>query len=132
MMNYLKISMLMITTLLSFHAQCGPFLAGEYISLDGQYKHNFKATGDYWGSATYSGKEHSGSGLYEQGSDICWIENKDGSKGAAGNIVFYVGEVQCCLQFRQISDKYAVSKIWVKGTGVGYALCQNQVLRKKN
>jgi murein DD-endopeptidase MepM/ murein hydrolase activator NlpD len=46
--------------------------------------------------------------------------------------MIYVGEAQCCLEFRQISNKFAVSMIAVGGTGVGYMLCSNQVLQKQN
>jgi hypothetical protein len=45
--------------------------------------------------------------------------------------IIYVGEAQCCLDFRQISNKFAVSMIAVSGTGVGYMLCHNQILQKK-
>ncbi|MEJ1407110.1 MAG: hypothetical protein Q2484_17025 [Candidatus Sedimenticola sp. (ex Thyasira tokunagai)] len=130
MKNILGILTIVIFTLastLSVHAS--PFGTGKYESLDGKYKHEFKASGDYSGAAKLS-KTYSGTGLYEKASEICWVPKKDGTKGATGNVILYVGEAQCCLEFRQISNKFAVSKIWVKGTGTGYVLCQNQVLQK--
>src|SRR5262245_45712690 len=103
-----------------------PSISGTYVSLDGKYKHEFGPDGDYSGVAKYD-KEYSGSGLYEQTE--CWWPNKDGSKGRTGNVMPYVGEVQCCLEFRQISNKFVITKIGVGGEpGVGYALCHNQVL----
>jgi hypothetical protein len=125
-----KVLFLLSISTCSLNSYSEPLVAGKYESLDGQFQHDFKVSGDYRGLAKHSGKDYSGIGLYEQGSEICWFPNKDGTKGSTGNIVLYIGEAQCCLEFRQISGKFAVSKIWVKGTGAGYALCSNQVLRK--
>lgn len=107
-------------------------LSGEYVSLNGKFHHIFKPSGDYWGEANHGKKyKSSGSGLYQQGNGLCWTTRLDGSKGATGNLILYVDEGQCCLEVRHISDKIAVTKIWVKGYGTAYALCENQVWKKK-
>jgi hypothetical protein len=121
---------LLLAFLLSANAHSAPTISGKYVSLNGKYKHDFKPSGDYSGVAKHE-KEQSGTGLYEQADEICWLPKNDGSKGPTGNVIIYVGEAQCCLEFKQISNKFAVSKIWIKGTGVGYALCHNQVLQKQ-
>ena len=107
-----------------------PSISGAYVSLDGKYGHDFKSSGDYSGVIKEE-KEYSVTGVYELGDQICWSANQDGTKTATGNVILYLGELQCCLEFRQISKKFAVSEIWAKGTGVGYRLCHNQVLQRK-
>lgn len=100
---------------------------GEYKSSDGKYHHIFKPSGDYWGHRTYSNspKGATVAGVFEQSEGICANLN-----GGRGNVIFYVDEVQCCLKIKRISDKFVVSKIWVKGSGTGYALCNNHVLNR--
>jgi len=115
--------------LFSENVIAGSIVSGEYESLNAKYQHNFSASGDYSGTLIYQEKITTGAGLYEQGSGICWRINSDGSKGATGNVMLYVDQAQCCLEIRQISDKYAVTKVWRDGTGFAFRVCQNQVLR---
>ena len=92
---------LILVSLTSTNALSAPSVSGTYVSLDGKYKHEFGPDGDYSGVAKHD-KEYSGSGLYEQADEMCSLHNKDGSKGRTGNVILYVGEAQCCLEFRQI------------------------------
>lgn len=106
-------------------------VSGSFESLDGEFKHRFEKSGDYWGQVHRQNSEPVVvSGLYQSGENACWVTNRDGSKGAAGNVLIYIDMVQCCLELRKISNKFAVSKIWVEGSGAGYGLCNNQVLIK--
>lgn len=127
-----KISLFVLMLFITSNAGAEKIISGELESHDGKFKHNFKASGDYWGQVKSKDFDPSSvSGVFEQGNGICWNSLANGSKGASGNVLIYVEEVQCCLEFREISNKFAVSKVWVKGTGTGYALCNNQVLTKK-
>ena len=108
-------------------ASAEPILQGFYRSLNGKFGHSFKASGDY--SATAFEVNESADGLFQQGEGICWKNLSDGGR-TAGNVLLYIDQVQCCLEFRAISDKYAVSEVWVQGTGPGYRFCRNQVVIK--
>lgn len=101
-------------------------LTGNYVSLDGTVRHQLKQPGDYRGY----GADFSVVGVYRQESGVCWMTKNDGSKNP-GNLLLYIDEVQCCLGVEYISDKYVLTKIWVTGTGTGYQLCRNQVLKKE-
>ena len=112
--------------LLSAQVHAGNIVSGKLKSNDGKFEHEFKASGEYWGKRTFAKSKPSiATGLYEQGFSIC-----GNTKGEKGNVQLYVGEVQCCLKFKKIANNYAVSKVWVEGTGAGYALCSHQVLTK--
>lgn len=104
-------------------------LNGSYVSLDGQLEHEFLSSGDYTGIAR--DPDASGAGVFRQGPDTCWLNLNDGSK-KTGNLLLYVGEVQCCLSVVAISDKLGFTRIWIDGTGFGYRMCTNQVFRKAN
>ena len=126
MRTYCGLLLLLSMATISGAVYSQAILDGEYKSSDGQYHHIFKTSGDYWGHRTYSNSPgRSVEGVFEQGEGIC--ANLDGGRG---NVKFYVEEVQCCLKVKRISDKFVVSKIWVEGTGTGYALCNNHVLNK--
>lgn len=94
--------------------------AGTYTSLDGTMEHHFQSSGivrDPPGTSL---------GVFRMGAGICWLNRDDGSK-KPGDLILYVGEVQCCLQVEDISDKVALTRVWVQGTGFGYQMCKNQV-----
>ncbi len=125
-----KRSFLVFVFLISGNVMADLVLSGRYETLEGEIQHIFSESGDYWGEIKDIERavEFSDTGVFEQGKEVCRLENK--SQTITGNVLIYVGEVQCCLEVRQISDKFAVTKIWVKGTGFGYRVCKNQVLRK--
>ena len=97
------------------------------VSLDGTMRHEFDKTGDYLGKADWL--DAPVAGVYRDEPGVCWLDNTDGSR-ALGDLVLYIGEVQCCLSTQSISDKVAFTQVWVKGTGNGYGLCRNQVFRQ--
>lgn len=101
---------------------------GHYISLDGTIEHQFQPSGDYVGKV-HGEEELTGVGVYRQGVGICWMTRSDGSK-LEGDVLFYLDEVQCCLATEPISDKVAMTQVWVKGTGFGYRVCKDQVYRR--
>jgi len=127
MMNtYFRLMLLLSMFTISQFSHSNPIVDGDYKSSDGKYHHVFRASGDYWGHHTYDNSPGSSvEGVFEQGEGVC--RNR---LGEGGNIKFYVEEVQCCLKLKKISDKFVVSKIWVEGTGTGYALCNNHVLNR--
>ncbi|MGI8853582.1 MAG: hypothetical protein ACR2GC_09905 [Methyloceanibacter sp.] len=110
-------------------ASAEPILQGFYKSLDGKFGHNFKSSGDYSVTIFDGAMNESANGLFQQVEGLCWSEPRGGPR-ILGNVLLYIDQVQCCLKFRAISDKYAVTKVWVKGTGLGYGICTNQVVIK--
>lgn len=122
-----SLGLILILTFISTTQARSESLSGNYVSLDGTKQYQFSISGDYRGNT----KAGSVFGVYRQGPNICWLTRNDGAK-QYGDLVLYIDEVQCCLQIETISDKHALTQIWVKGTGPGYQLCQNQVLRKDN
>jgi len=102
---------------------------GHFISLDGAMEHQFLATGDY------VGRVHGKSGVdvvgvFREGPGVCWFNFTNGGK-KSGDAIIYVGEVQCCLGVQTISDKTAMTMVWVEGTGPGYQVCKNQVFSRQ-
>ncbi len=100
---------------------------GNFVSLDGVLEHHFAQSGDYLGKA--SDMDTPAVGVFREGDGVCWTTLSDGTK-QPGNVLIYVGEVQCCMSAEAISDKVAFTQVWVKGTGVGYRMCTNQVFRR--
>ena len=126
MNTYLRLLLLLIIVTISQVSYSETIVDGDYKSSDGKYHHVFRASGDYEGYRSYHNSPASNvEGVFEQGEGVC--RNK---RGERGNIKFYAEEVQCCLKVKKISNKFVVSKIWVEGTGTGYALCNNHVLSR--
>ncbi|MBN9345892.1 MAG: hypothetical protein J0I48_06755 [Devosia sp.] len=125
MMLKFTIAALLISAATSALGQVAP---GTYVSLDGVLEHQLKPTGDYVGKRRDE-QETSGARVYQQGADICWVTREDGSR-KTGDLMLYVGEVQCCLSVAQISDKFTFEQIWVEGVGFGYGMCKNQVFQR--
>ena len=135
MADYAKMTYAMLyTTALCFVASVASAqtLSGEYVSLDGKIQHNFKPSGDYSVKVLNGKKWLSASGVFQLGSELCWKANSNGSKGEVGNVLVFIGDAQCCYQFREISDKFAVTLIWVRRAVIPMSqFCENQVLTKK-
>lgn len=125
------IYVLAFASLLFGNAISDQIVSGKYVSSDGKYQHIFKESGEYSGRVKITDIEYSVLGLYRQGSEICIVSQKDGSQGATGNVMLYVDKARCCLKFQQISNKFAVSRVWMEGGGIGYFLCNDQTLIKK-
>lgn len=126
MNTYFRLALILGIVATSGASYSQTIIDGEYKSSDGKFHHVFKMSGDYWGHRTYSNSPgRSIEGAFEQGEGVCANQ-----RGEQGNVKFYVEEVQCCLKVKKISDKFVVSKIWVEGSGTGYALCNNHVLTK--
>ncbi len=103
-----------------------------YVSLDTQIVHGFKTSGDYEGAfIDGKGGRNVVSGVYEQGKNICWLPNEDGSISNSGNLILHYGDHECCLQFRTISDKISISFVWDKPWGIPNGVCRSQVFVKK-
>ena len=85
----------------------------------------FKSSGDFiWANAGQKNIY----GAFTEGSQTCWTENKDGTKNNVGNIIVYIGDIQCCLSTEKITGKkISLTKIWVKGTGPDYSMCKNGI-----
>lgn len=103
-------------------------VSGVYVSLDGQLEHRFEASGDYSAKAHATGAAVAG--VYRREAGVCWATRPDGSK-QLGDLMLYIGEVQCCLSVEPISNKFAFTKVWVEGTGLGYQMCKNEVFAWK-
>jgi len=67
-------------------------------------------------------------GVWETGKDFCWLGNEPNK--TYGNLMIYVGTVQCCLSVRWLGNKMVLSEIWSKGdpSGVFSTYCKNRVL----
>ena len=128
--NLFRIFILITLSSFSNLTLSGQLLPGTYESLDGKIQHTFTKSGEYSGIATYPEGIYEGTGLYEHGGGICWTPSGASSKG---NVILYVGGSKCCLEFRPISNKFAVNKVWITGkvSGVGAALCVDHLLQMK-
>ncbi len=117
----------LLMALLSPSTAWAQLSGNNLISLDGQLEHHFVQTGDYVGLA--QDPDGRVEGVYREGPGVCWLTGNDGTR-QNGDVLIYVGEVQCCIQSEQISDKLAFTSLWVQGTGPAYRMCKSQVFRQ--
>jgi hypothetical protein len=116
-----------LTMLLAGATAASAQVAGRsFVSLDGLMHHQFKATGDYLGKV--DGLNVPVEGVFREAPGVCWLNKDDGTR-QNGDVLLYIGEVQCCLSTEAISDKVAFTEVWVQGTGNGYRMCKNQVFK---
>lgn len=121
-MKKLFAALLLIAPIIS-HGET-PIHGISLLDLTGNEVLQFKSSGDFVWANTGQKNIY---GAYTENKS-CWTENKDGTKNQIGNVIVYLGEVQCCLLSEKITDeKLILTKIWVKGSGPGYSMCKNGI-----
>jgi hypothetical protein len=107
-------------------------LSGSYRTADGRVEHTFQPEADYSATVVVGTRILSFSGLYQEGKSVCLATSPDRRKGGVGNVLLYIGGNECCLAFRPISDKMAVTRIGMMGDthGPGFFLCHDQMLER--
>ena len=106
-------------------------LSGRYETLDGRVQHDFQASSVYRAQVFTPERILSFKGLYQQGENVCLAGIQGDATGGTGNLLLYVGDNECCLEFRRIADKFAVTKKGMTGDklGPGLFLCRHHFVK---